>query len=199
MHLLVIGLLAATSGQPGALTSDELAAVVSKKQADWEKCFELKRADDPIFVTSIVLRLSVKTDGSVGKAVVEQDYVGGEVGACVVEGVKKLKFPARLVPTESPYVFRFRPPDQQASYAKGETLLKTLNALTVNCRAAAGGNFVKLVITIEPNGQVSSVAAGETNLDARTVKCVVGRAEELTIPSYSAPVMRLMNLVLEIK
>lgn len=197
MHFMLIGVLAATAGSPGALSNDELAAVVSKKQAAWEQCFEFKRVDDPLFLTTLQVRLLVAPNGKVSGATVERDQVGGDVGACIVEGVKQLRFPARLVPTESPYVFRFKPPNQKESYEKSQVLYRSFSSLLVNCRATPNGSFLDTTITVEPDGQVSSMVTHQTDLDAETAKCVVSRAEGMTLPAYKAPVMREMKLNLK--
>lgn len=197
MHVIVIGFLAATAGAPGALSNEELAAVVGKQQAAWEKCFEFKRVDDPLFLTTLQVRITIAPDGKVTGATLERDQVGGDVGACVVEGVKQLRFPARLVPTESPYVFRFKPPNQKVTYEKSQVLYRSFSALLVNCRATPNGSFLDTTVTVEPDGQVSSMVTHQTDVDAETAKCVVSRAEGMTLPEYKAPVMREMKLNLK--
>lgn len=197
MHFMLSVVLAATAGSPGALGNEELAAVVVKKQATWEQCFEFKRADDPLFLTTLQVRLTIAANGKVTGATVENDQVGGDVGACIVDGVKQLRFPARLVPTESPYVFRFKPPNQKASYEKSQVLYRVFSSLMVNCRATPNGSFLDTTITVEPDGQVSSMVTHQTDLDAATAKCVVERAEGMTLPAYKAPVMREMKLNLK--
>jgi hypothetical protein len=80
---------------------------VSRRLKEVKECYEQLLQHNPTASGEIILRWTIKTDGSTDAVEVERDTLGGAVGTCIASLLARWKFPAPREPTEVSFPFRF--------------------------------------------------------------------------------------------
>ena len=96
----------------GLLDQGTIERIISRHDAEIRRCSDVERQSNPELSGTIRLevRFTIATDGRVASARVNQDLIGGQLGTCVTNAVRRWRFPAPsagVVSITWPFVFNF--------------------------------------------------------------------------------------------
>ncbi len=77
----------------GKLDSDSVSKVIRRRQAQIQQCYEREIKKNPKAAGKVIISFTIGTAGRVTKSKAATDSVGGGVGTCVANKIKRFRFP----------------------------------------------------------------------------------------------------------